>query len=183
MSLKTGQFGRFAFSTRFSCGLQTWSLGSALYSPASPSRGRSERARTVRKRWLPSFSSFRQASAPHLRATRARSSTGQIRISLDNGLDCLMDATARGIPMLTGFTFATISSGRSRPACRSRLLKPLTVPTTSHSGRPRKRCSMMRDNDGEPTTRIVVVRNLSLPAQGFSSGGPLPGGQLLLLLR
>jgi hypothetical protein len=42
---------------------------------------------------------------------------------------------------------------------------------------------MMRDNDGEPTTRIVVVRNLSLPAQGFSSGGPLPGGQLLLLLR
>jgi hypothetical protein len=42
---------------------------------------------------------------------------------------------------------------------------------------------MRRDNGGEPMTRIVIVRNLSLPAQGFSSEEPLPGGQLLLFSR
>jgi hypothetical protein len=42
---------------------------------------------------------------------------------------------------------------------------------------------MMRDNEGEPITRIVMVRNLPLPAQGFSSEDPLPGRQFLLFLR
>ncbi len=84
---------------------------------------------------------------------------GQTRISLDEGLDRLMEATARDIFVLTGFTFATINSGRSREACRPRFVKPLAVPTTSNSGRPRSRCPMARESDGEPITRIVIVRN------------------------
>jgi hypothetical protein len=46
---------------------------------------------------------------------------------------------------------------------------------------PRKRCSTMRESDGEPTTRIVVLRNsaLSVPAEKLSSDEPRPRGRLL----
>jgi hypothetical protein len=43
---------------------------------------------------------------------------------LDEGLACLIEATTRQILTLTGFTLATISSGRSRPARGPRLSKP-----------------------------------------------------------
>jgi len=39
---------------------------------------------------------------------------------------------------------------------------------------------MMRENDGQLTTRIVILRSLSLLAQGLSSREPLPRGRLLL---
>lgn len=71
-----------------------------------------------------------------------KSLAGQIRITFDKGLDRLIAVTAWQTPVLTGFKFATISSGQSRSACCPILLNPLKLPTTSNSGRSRKRYSI-----------------------------------------
>jgi len=84
-------------------------------------------------------------------------------------------------PDAHGFTFATIRSGRSRPACCPRLPKSFKVPNDFKLGPVSKEmlndaCKRWRAayQDGD-------LRNLSLAASCVSWGEPLPGGRLHLL--
>lgn len=101
-------------------------------------------------------SGSRQASAPQRWALLTNSRTGHSRISLDKGLLRLMVRAVAPTPLLTALTSATISLGRSRSACRSRLFKPLKLPTTSKSRPAAKRCLTTRPRAGEPTTKTLT---------------------------
>src|SRR5262245_1796295 len=89
----------------------------------------------------------------------------QMRINLENGLDCLMVETAELTRVCSGFTSATISSGRSRSEYLRSVRNPLTAPTTSNSDLPRKRCVITWERAGELTTRILTLRKSCPPCQ------------------
>jgi hypothetical protein len=62
-----------------------------------------------------------------------KSRTEQIRISFEEGQDRLMKAAAVQTAVRTGFTFATIRSGRSSSASCPMLLNRFKLPTTLNS--------------------------------------------------
>ena len=125
-----------------------------------------------------SLSGFRQASAPYRLPLSAKSSKGQRRISLEEGLAPLMARTVSPTPDRTARTLATIRMGSFLPG--ERLFKPRPLPMTSKSGSAASKCLMTRERAGGPTTRTLILDKLLSPFFGrrFVSVHPVTGLQM-----